>query len=66
MSRSTNTASDIVRKAFQFRIRTALILTAVIAIYLARWSQKARQQNEAVAELSKWGAIVYYDFESNC
>ena len=38
-----------------------MILTTIIAIWLAWWSHKARQQREAVAALRKAGASVQYD-----
>ncbi|MCE9544483.1 MAG: hypothetical protein K8T25_03020 [Planctomycetia bacterium] len=41
------------RPRFQFRLRTLLIGTAIIAVWLGWWSYKARQQREAVAALRK-------------
>ena len=50
------------RRLFQFRLRTLLILTTIIAVLLGWWSHKARQQREAVAALNK-AALICYDFE---
>ena len=49
------------RRLFQFRLRTLLILTTIIAIWLGGWSYKARQQREAVAALRAIGAVIDYD-----
>lgn len=49
------------RRLFQFRLRTLLILTTIIAAVFGWWSHKARQQREAVAALKKVGAEVLYD-----
>jgi len=50
------------RRLLQFRLRTVLLLTAVVAIWLGWWLHSARQQREAVAELRKVGAIIAYDY----
>ena len=52
------------RRLLQFRLRTVLLLTAVVAIWLGWWLHSGRQQREAVAELRKAGALIYYDFQS--
>ena len=49
------------RRLFQFRLRTILILTTIIAVWLGWWSYKARQQREAVAVIRKTGGEVEYD-----
>ena len=49
------------RRLFQYRLRTLLILTTIIAVALGWWSHKARQQREAVAALEKVGARITYD-----
>ncbi|MCE9545655.1 MAG: hypothetical protein K8T25_09070 [Planctomycetia bacterium] len=49
------------RRWLQFRMRTLLIGTAIIAAVLGWWSYKARQQREAVAALRKVSARVDYD-----
>jgi len=51
------------RWLFQFRLRTLLILTTIIAVLLGCWSYKARQQREAVDALTKGGWMVEYDFQ---
>ena len=50
------------RRLFQYRLRTLLILTTIIAVLLGWWSYKARQQREAVAALKKVGGFFSYDF----
>jgi len=47
-------------RRFQFRLRTVLILTAVIAVSLAWCSWKAEKQRRAVETLEKRGATIYY------
>ncbi|MCE9544497.1 MAG: hypothetical protein K8T25_03090 [Planctomycetia bacterium] len=49
------------RRWFQFRLRTLLAATTIIAIWLGWWSYKARQQRDAVAALRLIGARVEYD-----
>ena len=51
------------RRLVQYRLRTLLILTAIIAALLAWWSHSARRQREAVAALSNVGADVFYTDE---
>ena len=50
------------RRLVQYRLRTLLILTTIIAVWFAWWSYTARQQRVAVAALQKAGASVQYDF----
>lgn len=45
----------------QYRLRSLLILTTIVAIALGWWSHKARQQQAAVAALRKAGAEIQYD-----
>ncbi|MCE9557302.1 MAG: hypothetical protein K8T91_28470 [Planctomycetes bacterium] len=49
------------RRLFQFRLRTLLLLTTIMAIWLGWWSHKALQQREAVAVLRSHGAIMFYN-----
>lgn len=49
------------RQCFQYRLRTLLILTTVIAITLTWWSYKAKRQREAVATIETAGGSVMYD-----
>jgi len=51
------------RWLLQFRLRTLLFFTTVIAIWLGWWLHSARQQREAVAALRKAGSLIYYDFQ---
>ena len=55
------------RRLFQFRLRTLLILTTIIAVALGWWSHKARQQREAAAAFRMRGVVtgVVYDFQSH-
>ncbi|MCE9544224.1 MAG: leucine-rich repeat domain-containing protein [Planctomycetia bacterium] len=50
------------RRLFQYRLRTLLALTAIIAVALGWWSYKARQQRAAVAAFGKLGGNCHYDF----
>lgn len=50
------------RRLFQYRLRTILILTTVIAISLGWWSYLAKQQRDAVAALTKAGVMTGYDY----
>ncbi|MCE9552953.1 MAG: hypothetical protein K8T91_06195 [Planctomycetes bacterium] len=47
---------------FQFRLRTILILTTIIAVWIGWWSYKARQQREVVRVVTRLGGFVTYDF----
>ena len=46
------------RRLLQFRLRTLLILTTIVAIWLGWWSYKARQQRDAVVALTKAEVVV--------
>lgn len=46
------------RRLLQFRIRTLLILIAVLAVLLGWWSYRANRQRQAVAALKRAGAYV--------
>ena len=37
------------RRLFQYRLRTLLILTTIVAVWFAWWSHKAQQQREVDA-----------------
>ena len=50
------------RRLFQFRLRTLLTLTTIIAVALGWWSYKARQQREAEVALSGGEGVIFYDF----
>ena len=52
------------RRFIQFRLRTLLILTTIIAILLGWWSHKARQQREAVAAVQAARGRIQYDFQN--
>jgi len=49
------------RRLFQFRLRTLLIVTTIIAVLLGWWSHTARQQRMAVAALRNYEAKIYYN-----
>ncbi len=51
------------RRLLQYRLRTLLAFTAIVATWLGLWSNSARRQRDAVAALRKCGALVGYDFE---
>lgn len=51
------------RRLFQFRLYALLIVTAILAFWMAWWSHTARRQREAVAALRAAGAEVVYDYE---
>jgi hypothetical protein len=46
------------RRLFQYRLRTLLILTAVIAVWLGWWTNSARRQRDAVAALGNSLGVV--------
>ncbi|MCE9547087.1 MAG: hypothetical protein K8T25_16555 [Planctomycetia bacterium] len=50
------------RRWYQYRLRTLLIVTTIIAIALGWWSYRARQQREAVAILKGGDGVVRHDF----
>lgn len=49
------------RRLFQFRLRTLLVLTTIIAIALGWWSHKARRQREALEAFWELGGGSTYD-----
>ena len=53
------------RRLLQFRLRTLLLFTTAVAVWLGLWSNAARRQRDSVIALRKSGAIVRYDFELN-
>ena len=53
------------RRWFQYSLRTLLILTALVAVWMAWWSHNARQQRDAVAALEKDNVIVHYVEDKN-
>ena len=50
------------RRLFQFRLRTLLIVTTIVAVWLAWWSHTARRQRDAVAALRKAGGGIIETF----
>ena len=50
------------RRLVQYRLRTLLILTTIVAVWFAWWSHTARQQREAVADFKEHKAWVHYDY----
>ncbi|MCE9557160.1 MAG: hypothetical protein K8T91_27750, partial [Planctomycetes bacterium] len=51
------------RRLLQFRLRSILILTTVIAAVLGWWSNRVRPQRDAVAAITVLNGRVTYDFE---
>ncbi|MCX7424590.1 MAG: hypothetical protein NTW96_03015 [Planctomycetia bacterium] len=52
------------RLRFRYTIRSLLVLTAIIALWLGHVTNRARRQREAVAALVEVGAEVRYDWQS--
>ncbi|MCE9545197.1 MAG: hypothetical protein K8T25_06735 [Planctomycetia bacterium] len=50
------------RRLFQYRLRTLLIVMAIISIGMGWWSYKARKQREAITAIEAAGGYVCYDF----
>ena len=50
------------RRLVQYRLRTLLIVTTLVAVGLGWWSYSARRQRETVAALQRAKAHVSYDF----
>jgi hypothetical protein len=53
-------------KRFQFRLRTLLIVTTVVAVtagWLGRWIERNRRQSEIVEAITSSGGYVYFDYE---
>ncbi|MCE9556821.1 MAG: hypothetical protein K8T91_26025 [Planctomycetes bacterium] len=48
------------RRMLQYRLRTLLVITTIIAVLFGWWSYKAQRQREAVAALRKIGGTAYY------
>ena len=51
------------RRLVQYRLRSLLIVTTVVAVLFAWWSHTARQQREAVAALKEADAFILYDYQ---
>ena len=51
------------RRLLQYRLRTLLILTTLVAVWFAWWSHSARRQRETLKALSKAGGSFTYDFQ---
>ena len=51
------------RRFLQFRIRTMLLLTAVVAVWIGLHCQAAKQQRESRAAMERLGGWVYYDYQ---
>lgn len=51
------------QRLVQYRLRTLVILTTVIAVWLGWWSHTARRQRAAVAAIKEAKGRVWYDFQ---
>jgi hypothetical protein len=51
------------RRCFQFRLMTLLVVIGVIGVCLGLWSNRSRKQQAAVAKVRELGGWVYYDFQ---
>lgn len=51
------------RQWFQFRLRTVLVVFAVMSVCLAIVSSRANRQRQAVEKIKAAGGIAVYDFE---
>ncbi len=59
---------ELSRRRFQFRLRTLLIVTVVVAIaagWLGRGIEHSRRQAEVVKAVTSIGGYVYYDYEQS-
>ena len=50
------------RRLLQYRLRTLLIVTTLVAVWLAWWSHTARRQRDAVARITQAKGWILYDF----
>ncbi len=57
---SPDTSGYFTMRRFQFSLRTALIVMAVLTVPLGWWSWKAERQRQAVVTLEARGATVIY------
>jgi len=59
-------ASLMLRRRFQFRIQSLLVLFVAVAVacsWFAVGMQQARRQREAIDAISKTGATIFYDYQ---
>ena len=47
----------------RFRVRTLLVLVTAIAIWMAWYAERARNQQAAVTAIRNAGANIFYSFE---
>src|SRR5262245_17156491 len=61
---TTNQISTISRRRFlTFSVRTLVLVTAAIAVWLGMLVRNAEKQRRAVARLQELGASVRYDYQ---
>jgi hypothetical protein len=53
------------RRWFQFKLRTLLLLVSLLAIWLGWQTHQARQQRLAVADVEAIGGVVSYSYEAD-
>lgn len=61
--RSVMTTDEPRRRRFKISLRLAMVLVFLVALWMARQANKAREQREAVEAVKNYGGWVQYDYE---